>query len=281
MFSPIASVLVFAAVFFATVVIFSVLRAAYARYQERYLAKAIEDLSDMFLFIDRRQILSLNACSILLLGTVGYVLVNPLTGAICAASGVFFPQLLVAFYRKRRIRRFNVQLVDALQNMASALRAGLTFTQAVEHVSKESPAPLAQEFGLLVKEVKLGVPLDQALTNVAQRVGSEDLELVVVSVNIARSLGGNIAEMFETISGTIRERFRLEGKIDAMTSQGRLQGWIVAAMPLALAVVLNFMRPDLIQPMLGHPFGYVLVASIAILETLGILWIRRIVQVDI
>ena len=281
MFSPIASVLVFAAVFFATVVIFSILRAAYARYQERYLAKAIEDLSDMFLFIDRRQIFSLNACSILLLGTVGYVLVNPLTGAICAASGVFFPRLLVAFYRKRRIRRFNVQLVDALQNMASALRAGLTFTQAVEHVSKESPAPLAQEFGLLVKEVKLGVPLDQALTNVAQRVGSEDLELVVVSVNIARSLGGNIAEMFETISGTIRERFRLEGKIDAMTSQGRLQGWIVAAMPLALAVVLNFMRPDLIQPMLGHPFGYVLVASIAILETLGILWIRRIVQVDI
>jgi len=87
--------------------------------------------------------------------------------------------------------------------------------------------------------------------------------------------------MFETISGTIRERFRLEGKIDAMTSQGRLQGWIVAAMPLALAVVLNFMRPDLMQPMLGHPFGYVLVAAIAILETLGILWIRRIVQVDI
>ncbi len=281
MFSPIASLLVFAAVFFATVVIFSVLRAAYARYQERYLAKAIEDLSDMFLFIDRRQIFILNVCSILLLGTIGYVLVNPLTSAICAASGVFFPRLLVAFYRKRRIRRFNVQLVDALQSMASALRAGLTFIQAVEHVSKESPAPLGQEFNLLVKEVKLGVPLDQALTNMAQRVGSEDLELVVVSANIARSLGGNMAEMFETISGTIRERFRLEGKIDAMTSQGRLQGWIVAAMPLALAVVLNFMRPDLMQPMLGHPFGYVLVASIAILETLGILWIRRIVQVDI
>jgi tight adherence protein B len=281
MFSPIASILVFAAVFFATVVIFSVLRAAYARYQERYLAKAIEDLSGMFLFLDRRQMLTLNACSILLLGTVGYVLVNPLACAICAASGVFFPRLLVSFYRKRRIRRFNVELVDALQSMASALRAGLTFTQAVEHVSKESSAPLAQEFGLLVKEVKLGVPLDQAMTGMAQRVGSEDLELIVVSANIARSLGGNMAEMFETISRTIRERFRLEGKIDAMTSQGRLQGWIVAAMPLALAVVLNFMRPDLMQPMLGHPFGYVLLASIAILETLGILWIRRIVQVDI
>lgn len=281
MSSPIASVLVFAAVFFATLLIFSVLRSAYVRYQERYVAKALHDLSDMFLFVDARQLLILNGCSVLLLGSLGYFVVNPLAGAVCAASGVFFPRLLVAFYRKRRIRRFNVQLVEAMQSMAAALRAGLTFTQAIEHVSKEAAPPLGQEFELLVKEVKLGVALEQALTNMAGRVGSQDLELVVVSANIARSLGGNMAEMFETIAATIRERFRLEGKIDAMTSQGRMQGWIVAAMPLALGMVLNFMRPDLMQPMLGHPFGYILVASIGILETLGILWIRRIVQVDV
>ncbi len=281
MFSPIASLLAFASVFVATVVIFSVLRSACERYQERYLAKAIADLSDMFLFIDRRQILILGGCSILLLGTLGYVLVNPFAGAIAAASGFFFPPILVAFYRKRRIQRFNVQLVDALQSTASALRAGLTFTQAVEHIAKEAAPPFAQELGLLIKEVKLGVPMEQALTNLSQRVGSDDLELVVVSTNIARALGGNMAEMFETISATIRERFRLEGKIDAMTSQGKLQAWIVAAMPLVLGMVLNFMRPDLMSPMLGHPFGYALVATVGILESLGILWIRRIVQLDI
>jgi len=115
----------------------------------------------------------------------------------------------------------------------------------------------------------------------SKRVGSDDLELVVVSTNISRQLGGNMAEMFETISGTIRERFRLEGKIDALTSQGRMQGWIVASMPLALGVVLNYMRPDLMEPMMDHWFGYVLVAIILIMEALGILIIRRIVNIDV
>ncbi len=281
MLSALALVLVSGAVFFAGLIIFSVLRTAYERYRERYMAKAINDLSAMFLFIDARQMLLLNICSVLLVGMVAYVLVNPLASAIAAAPGFFFPRLLVSFYRRRRIDRFNAQLVDALQSMAGALRAGLTFAQAVEHVSKEAAAPLSQEFGLLIKEVKFGVSLDQALINLGQRVGSDDLELVVVSTNISRALGGNMAEMFETISATIRERFRLEGKIDAMTSQGKLQGWIVAAMPLVLGLVLNYMRPDLMGPMLRHPFGYVLIAAICVLESLGILWIRRIVQVDI
>jgi tight adherence protein B len=281
MSSAIVLIFVAASVFFGTVIIFSVLRRTYQRYQERYVASAISDLSDMFLFIDSRQMLILNACSVLLLGMTAYVVVNPFAAALAAGSGFFFPRILVAFYRHRRIRKFNAQLVDALQSMASALRAGLTFAQSVEHVSKEAAPPLTQEFGLLIKEVKFGVSMDQALVNLAQRVGSEDLELVVVSTNISRALGGNMAEMFETISGTIRERFRLEGKIDAMTSQGKLQGWVVAAMPLVLGLVLNYLRPDLIGPMLGHLFGYVLVAAIVVLETLGILWIRRIVQVDI
>ncbi len=132
-----------------------------------------------------------------------------------------------------------------------------------------------------MKEVKLGVPLEEALVNMAKRVGCDDLELVVMSTNIARQLGGNMAEMFETLSTTIRERFRLEGKIDALTAQGKLQGWVVAAMPLVLGMVLNYMRPDLMQPMLDHIFGYILVAVIVVMEILGILIIRRIVNIDI
>jgi tight adherence protein B len=189
--------------------------------------------------------------------------------------------LLVRYYRKRRIKSFNTQLVDALQAMANAFKAGLTFPQAIEHVSREAMAPLAQEFTLFVREVKLGVQLEEALVNMSKRVGSDDLELVVVSTNIARSLGGNMAEMFETISSTIRERFRLEGKIEGLTSQGKLQGWVVAAMPGLLGLVLNMMRPDLMQPMLNHLFGYILVFLIMVMEAMGILIIRRIVNIDI
>jgi tight adherence protein B len=281
MLPGIVLLLVTGSVFFFSLVIFTVLAKAYEQYQERYVAKSMNDLSDMFLFIDPRQMLVLNIASMCLLGILSYIIFNPILCVGMTIFGFFLPMLMVKHYRKRRIKKFNVQLVDALQAMANAFKAGLTFPQAIEHVSKEALPPLSQEFGLFVKEVKLGVPLEEALINMAKRVGSDDLELVVVSTNIARQLGGNMAEMFETISTVIRERFRLEGKIDALTSQGKLQGWIVASMPAVLGMVLNSMRPDLMEPMMNHLFGYILVTVIAIMEVLGILIIRRIVNIDI
>ncbi|MDC0708808.1 type II secretion system F family protein [Stigmatella sp. ncwal1] len=281
MLPGIVLLLVTGSVFFFSLVIFTVLAKAYEQYQERYVTKSMNDLSDMFLFIDPRQMLILNIASMCLLGILAYIIFNPIMCVGATIFGFFLPMLLVKYYRKRRIKKFNVQLVDALQAMANAFKAGLTFPQAIEHVAREALPPLSQEFGLFVKEVKLGVPLEEALINMGKRVGSDDLELVVVSTNIARQLGGNMAEMFETISMVIRERFRLEGKIDALTSQGKLQGWIVASMPAVLGMVLNSMRPDLMEPMMDHMFGYVLVTVIAIMEVLGILIIRRIVNIDI
>ena len=281
MFAAIAGLLFAGSTLFLSLVVFGVLSKAYEQYQERYIVKSMNDLSDMFLFIDPRQMLILNVASMFLLGIFSYLVINPLVAIGATCFGFFLPMLLVKHYRRRRIRRFNAQLVDALQAMANAFKAGLTFQQSIEQVSKDSLAPLQQEFGLFVKEVKLGVPLEEALGNMSRRVGSDDLELVATSTNIARQLGGNMAEMYETLSGTIRERFRLEGKIDALTAQGKLQGWVVSAMPLILGVVLNYMRPDLMQPMLEHIFGYILVLAIILMEILGILLIRRITNIDI
>jgi tight adherence protein B len=281
MLAGIVLLLVTGSVFFFSLVIFTVLAKAYEQYQERYVVKSMNDLSDMFLFIDARQMLVLNIASMCLLGILSYIILNPILCVGATILGFFAPMLLVKYYRKRRIKQFNVQLVDALQAMANAFKAGLTFLQAIEHVSREAQAPLSQEFGLFVKEVKLGVPLEEALINMGRRVGSDDLELVVVATNIARQLGGNMAEMFETISNVIRERFRLEGKIGALTAQGKMQGWVVAAMPAVLGVVLNYMRPDLMEPMMNHFFGYTLVMIIFIMEVLGVIIIWRIVNIDI
>jgi len=267
--------------FFFALLSLSVLAKAYRRYRERYVAGAIEDLGDMFLFVEPRQVIVLNLSAMAVLGIASYWLANPLIAALATSIGFFLPGILIQFHRARRTKRFNAQLVDALQAIASALRAGLSFPQAVEHLAREASAPLSQEFGLLVKEIKLGVSLDQAMSSLAERVRSDDLELMVVSTQITRTLGGNMAEMFDNLSATIRERFRLEGKIDAMTSQGKLQGWVVAAMPLALGLVLNFLRPDLMGPMLHHPFGYALIGAVCILELLGAMWIRRIVRIDV
>jgi tight adherence protein B len=241
----------------------------------------MNDLSDMFLFIDPRQMLVLNVASMIVLGGFSYLLINPLVAIGMFIFGFFLPMMMVKHYRKRRIKKFNTQLVDALQAMANAFKAGLTFQQSIEQVSKDALPPLQQEFGLFVKEAKLGVPLEEALNNMSKRVGSDDLELVATATNISRQLGGNMAEMYETLSTTIRERFRLEGKIDALTAQGKLQGWVVSAMPLVLGMVLQYMRPDLMDPMLDHMFGYILVAAIMLMEIMGVLLIRRITNIDI
>lgn len=277
----IAVLVVLAAVFMFTLLAMSILRRAFERYQERYVVKSVGELSNMFLFIDGRQLLVLNICVTALLVLVGLFFFGAFFTIVLGVVGFFLPTLMVKYFRHRRIKRFNVQLVDSLTAMSNAFKAGLTFPQAMEHVAQDTDPPLSQEFRLFVREIKLGVPMDEALLAMAERVGCEDLDLVVTSTIISRQLGGNMAEMFDTIAATIRERFRLEGKIDALTSQGRMQGWVVAALPLALGVVVNYMRPDLMEPMFESLYGYVLIGIIILMELLGIWFIRKIVNINV
>lgn len=268
-------------VFFLASLVAALLRGAFAEYQARYLTTSLRELSDMFLFLEPRQLVVLNVAAMVALAVLGSWLGGPLLCAGAGALGFFAPAVAVRLYRRRRRALFDAQLSDALQQMANALRAGLTFQQALEQVGRESPPPLGQEFGLYAKEVRLGTSSEEALVAMVRRVGSEDLELVATSTNVARQLGGNLPDMFETIAETIRERFRLEGKIRALTSQGKLQGLVVATLPLWVGLFLDWYRPDLMQPMFAHAFGYVLVAAIALLEAIGFLLIRRIVTIDV
>jgi len=273
--------LVFAAVALLTLVILSIANRGLRQYEERYLLQGARDLTEMFYFVEGRQLLMLTLALALLLGLAGYALFNWFLGLLLMGAGFFLPFVGIKKLRERRVLKFEAQLVDAMVQMSSAFRAGLTLAQAAEYVAQEMPAPLSQEFGLFVKELKLGLSQDEALLNMAQRVDSEDLQLMVTASITSKQLGGNMAEMFDIISNTIRERFRLEGRIRVLTSQGRLQGWIVGAMPLILGVVLNWMRPDLMEPMLRSSFGYTLIAAVIAMEAVGIFLIRRIVAIDI
>lgn len=272
---------VLGAVFMFSLLALNVLSRAFERYQERYVVKSVGDLSNMFMFIDGRQLLILNICLTALCVLIGIFFFGVFFTIIFATLGFFSPTLIVKWFKAKRIKKFNGQLVDSLTAMSNAFKAGLTFPQAMDHVSKDAGAPLSQEFRLFVREIKLGVPMDEALNSMAARVGCEDLDLVVTSTIISRQLGGNMAEMFDTIAATIRERFRLEGKIKALTSQGKMQGWIVAALPLALGLVMNYMRPDLMQPMFESWFGYVLVGLIILMELIGVWIIRKIVNINV
>jgi tight adherence protein B len=269
------------AVFFLVVLIVSVLRRAYARYEERYLARRITDLSEMFFFVGPRQLVVLTIAVTAIGATAGLLLAGPVLTIILVLAGFATPTLLVRFYKHRRVKMFEKQLVDALVGLASALRAGMTLYQAMEEIARTSEAPLAQEFSLTVREVRLGTSTDEALQNLASRVESDDLRLVVTAINTARSVGGNMAEMLDSLSSTIRERFRIEGRIRSLTAQGKLQGYIIGAMPLLVWLAFDAIRPDLTRPMMTHWFGYAVVGLVVVMETLGAFFIRRIIMIRV
>ena len=272
---------VFGSVFFITLVVLSVASRGLEEYEDRYLTRGSRDLTEMFYFVNARQLLILTLAIAALFGLLGYLIFNWFVGLGLGVAGFVIPFYGIKKLRERRIRNFERQLVDSLVQMSAAFRAGLTLAQATESISQEMPPPISQEFGLFVKEIKLGVLQEEALQNMADRVGSDDLQLVVTATNISKQLGGNMAEMYDIISATIRERFRLEGRIRALTAQGQMQGWIVGSMPLILGMVLNWMRPDLMEPMLKSTFGYCLIALVIVMEAVGIWMIRRIVTIDV
>ncbi len=270
----------FVSVFLLTLFVLSIMSKALKLYEERYATSGTRDLRDMFMFISPSQLVMITVAISVFLGFFGLLVGGIWLALLFLVFGFVSPYYAIQYLRKRRIERFNRQLVDALVQMSAALRAGLTLSQAAEAVAKEFDPPLGQEFGLFIKEVKLGITIEEALDNLADRVESEDLRLLVVATNVARKLGGNMAEMYEIIAGTIRERFRIEGKIKALTSQGKMQAIVVGAMPPLLGLVLYAMRPDLMGPFLESMFGKIVILIIAVMETVGILWIRKIVEVD-
>ncbi len=277
----IIAISIFLAVFIATLLVYYTIKDAIQTYKERYDIQSIEDITNIALFIDRRSLLTLNLAA-MLMGIMGGLLFIHTAGAILLGAGFFFiPYILINYYQKKRVKKFNLQLVDALSMMSNCFKAGLTFQQAMDHLVKEFQAPLALEFDLTLKELRLGVSLDDALDEMVKRVGSEDLELLVTSTNISRQMGGNLAEIFDLIAATIRERFRLEGKVQSLTAQGKLQGIIVSLLPLALGLFMYLYRPDLMVPMLNHWFGWMLIAVIIVMEIIGMILIRRIVNIPI
>ena len=271
----------FGAVGLTVLVILSILNRGLAEYEKRYLEQSSDTLTEMFIFVDGRQILLITMLTAVVLGLLGLLLFNWYVALLFVFVGFILPFSVIKRMRQRRIRQFDEQLVDALVQMSAAFRAGLSLPQAAQSVAEEMPRPLSQEFGLFLKEVKLGVQLDEALVNMSDRVGSENLLLVVTATNVSRKLGGNLAEMFDTISTTIRDRFQIEGRVAALTAMGRMQGWVVGAMPLVMGLIFNFMRPDLMKPMLEHTFGVVLILVIILMETLGMLMIRKIIAIDV
>ena len=180
-----------------------------------------------------------------------------------------------------RRRRFDDQLPDALTLLVSALRSGYSLARAAQLVAEEMPPPISEEFATALAELALGLPLGSALARMAQRVGSRDMELIVTAVTTQQQIGGNLAEILSRITGTIRERVRVQAEIGALTAEGKLSGLILVLMPPTLAVLLTLRSPRYFQPLLDSPLGHVLIGGAVLGQVIGGLIIRRMVTLDL
>ena len=198
-----------------------------------------------------------------------------------AIIGVVLPWLIIGIKTEKRMKLFNRQLGDALILTANSLRTGYSFMQAMDMVAKEMKPPISGEFARTVKEISLGTTTEDALGNMAKRIDSADLDLVITAVLIQRQVGGNLAEVLDNIARTIRERVRIRGEIKTLTAQGRASGLVIGLLPIVMGGIIYLLNPEYIRTLFVVPLGRMLLAGAAVSQVIGILLIRRIVDIEV
>ena len=216
---------------------------------------------------------------------------NEVLAVIGAVVGLQIPRIYLGMAASRRMNAFDSQLSDTLNLWVNALRSGYSVLQGMEAIATELPPPVSREFERVVQEVRLGLGMEEALNNMYNRVPSEDLDLVITAVNIQREVGGNLAEILDTISYTIRERVRIKGEIRTLTAQGRISGWAVGLLPLALAFFLYMINPDYMgqlwakdKPWVLEPYlpcGWLVIGIALFMMLMGVLAISKIVNIEV
>lgn len=213
---------------------------------------------------------------------VGYVVFTRLFHALAfMVVGGVAPLLILHHKKSARMRAFSEEFPDALDLLVSALRAGISFSSAMQIVADESPEPIRSEFAIVVEEQALGLDLREALSNMANRVDSLDLKFFVTAVVLQRDTGGNLTEVLDNTSRLIRDRFRILGDIQTFTAQGRLTGLILTCLPLALAIFMVIVAPDYFHTMWDNPSGRAVLGFGFLMQLLGSLAIRKIVNIKV
>jgi len=206
---------------------------------------------------------------------------RPLLGFVGGLGAAFIPYGWVKGQKAKRMNQFSEQLPDSLDLMTSALRAGLSFPAALQLVAQESPEPLAQEFAVTFDEQNLGLDVKEALVNLTDRVDSLDLRFFVTAVIIQRETGGNLAEIMESIARIIRERFKILGDVKARTAHGRLTGMILSVLPIALGVIFTLIAPSYMLTFFRDPAGQAMLMACLVMQIVGYLWIRRVINIKV
>lgn len=261
-------------------------------YREVYVEETGRHLDDMFLSLNPQQVVMLAQIIGVSFALAMFALIGSFEDTLHFAGsagfsvmfgmvGFMIPRWVIQRMRQKRLELFNEQLVEAMQTMSNSLRAGFSVLQAFDMVVKENRRPISEEFGLFLHQHRLGVKFEEAMESLSKRVGSQDLDLMITSIEISRQTGGNLTEVFDQLATVIRERMRVEGKIRSLTAQGRLQAIIVGFMPVLLATAMYFISPAMMQGFVFSTVGVVIIVIALGFEIVGYLIIRKIVNIDI
>jgi tight adherence protein B len=247
----------------------------------------VDKLAMMFIDVPSHQVLlGLFGLSIGL-GGLAFVLFLPqlfpacIFGALGVIAGWKLPKPVVDWWYRRRVNMFVLQMVDGLNLVANGMKSGLSVVQALDLVTQEMNDPIRQEFRFVLNQNKLGTSLEDALNDMSKRIKSDDVEMFVTSVNILKETGGNLAETFDTIVHTIRERIKVEKKIDSLTAQGFYQGMAVMSVAPLMLVMMQQSDPEFMSPMFTSPIGWGILFVALLLEVVGFLVIMKVVKIDV
>ena len=261
--------------------LWAVSQTAFAEYRASYVAQAETSLGDIFSTFSPERVFQLS----LLAGGVIFMLftlmINWVAGLLFGGAAVMAPRMMFNIMREKRRALVATQLVDALGLLANSVRAGLTLPQAMEILVKEMKPPITQEFGRVLQEYRLGTDFDQAMLNMARRVESRDLDILVNAVMVTRRSGGNVGEIFQNIAATIRERIRIEGKIKALSATGNMQALVMSGMPFGIMIALWFMQPEYVYAMFSTTIGLMALSLVIVMVVAAFFWIRWIMDIDI
>jgi len=259
--------------------------------RERFLDQAATELDDVLIMIPPGKVLDISlafAASIAFICMLAFVYVNSnwtwfqmLFVSLVAIPAFFVPRFYLRYLKQKRLQKFNEQLEDALTSMSSSLKAGFSINQAIEAVAAENKRPISVEFRLLVQEMRLGVPLEEALNKMVKRMESQDFELVAAAIITARQTGGALTETLERLAGVIRERMRISLKLQSLTAQGKMQATVIALMPVFLLIAMYYISPEMIISFFHSVAGILMLVFAVILVIIGFLIIRKITTIDI
>jgi len=247
-----------------------------------------EDLSTQLARADVKltvgEFLAVQVILIVVGAVLGFVLSggNIVFVLLLAVAGFFAPRLYIGTAQARRLKAFNNQLSDMLNLLVNGLRSGYSVMQAMEAVARELPPPVSTEIGRVVQEMQIGLTMEQTLANMLRRVRSDDLDLIVTAMNVQREVGGNLAEILDTISHTIRERVRIKGEVAVLTAQGRISMYVIVLLPIGITLFLYLINPGYMSRLFTSGFcGWAMVVCAGLSITAGYFAIRKIVTIEV